>query len=301
MDHKVPHISVCVCTYRRPLPLARLLNALCSQETGGLFTHSIVVADNDILESARTVVEGIAARSHFPIKYCSEPRQNIALARNKVLENATGEFAAFIDDDEEPVGSWLLKLFKACIEYNVDGVLGPVLRHFEVEPPQWIIDGSFYERPVFRTGSIVKWRDARSGNVLVKRYVFEREEKPFRPEFRGGEDRDFFRRVIDKGFVFIWCSEAVSYEIVPPMRWKRSILIRRALLRGAVSLFDPNFGAREIAKSTIAVPIYTIALPFALLLGQHRFMDLLVRLCDHLGRLLAVLGLNPVSEPYVIE
>ena len=107
--------------------------------------------------------------------------------------------------------------------------------------------------------------------------------------------------MIEKGFVFIWCNEAVSYEIVPPTRWKRTVLLRRALLRGAVTLFDPNFGVCEIVKSAIAVPLYALALPFTLFLGQHKFMDILVRLCDHLGKLLAVVGLNPVKEPYVSE
>ena len=41
------HICVCVCTYRRPLPLKRLLLELNRQETGDSFTYSIVVVDND--------------------------------------------------------------------------------------------------------------------------------------------------------------------------------------------------------------------------------------------------------------
>ena len=30
----IPHISVCICTYKRPLPLGRLLRELNTQETG---------------------------------------------------------------------------------------------------------------------------------------------------------------------------------------------------------------------------------------------------------------------------
>ena len=40
----MPHISVCICTYKRPIPLKRLLDSLKQQETGGLFTYSVVVA-----------------------------------------------------------------------------------------------------------------------------------------------------------------------------------------------------------------------------------------------------------------
>jgi hypothetical protein len=103
-----------------------------------------------------------------------------------------------------------------------------------------------------------------------------------------------------KGHVFIWCDEAVVYEVVPPIRWTRSFMLKRALLRGTITLQNPNFGSYSLAKSAIAVPIYAVALPFALLMGQHRFMDLLIRLCDHLGQLLAFAGLTPV-EKYVTD
>jgi hypothetical protein len=44
-----------------------------------------------------------------------------------------------------------------------------------------------------------------------------------------------------------------------------------------------------------------VALPFALVLGQHRFMTLLVKLFDHVGKLLALFGINPVTEEYVTD
>jgi hypothetical protein len=45
--------------------------------------------------------------------------------------------------------------------------------------------------------------------------------------------------------------------------------------------------------------VYTVALPLAFVLGQHRFMTLLVKLFHHLGKLLALLGINLIREPYV--
>src|SRR6266478_7010650 len=126
MSDHMKHIAVCICTYKRPDYLKRLLRELADQETGGLFTYSIVVADNDQSESARAVVSDFASSSSIQIKYCAEPRQNIALARNKAIENASGDFIACIDDDEFPQQDWLLNMFKACAQYGVAGVLGPV-------------------------------------------------------------------------------------------------------------------------------------------------------------------------------
>lgn len=301
MTNETKHISVCICTYRRPGSLKRLLRELDQQDTGGLFTYSIVVADNDHLRSAEAVVSDFAAASIIPIKYSVEPQQNIALARNKAIENANGDFVAFIDDDEFPTKSWLLTLFKACNEFDVDGVLGPVKPHFAEQPPKWVVKGRYYERPTYPTGFVIDWRKGRSGNVLLKTKLFAAGAQPFRPEFLTGEDQDFFRRMIDKGHVFIWCDEAVAYEVVPPIRWKRTFMLKRALLRGAASLAHPTFGALEVSKSVIAVPAYIAALPFALVGGHHRFMTLFIKVFDHLGKLLALLGIKLVRQPYVTD
>jgi len=276
-----------------------LLTELGNQETGGRFTYSIVVADNDALRSAEPLVSEFAATSNIAVKYCVEPRQSIALARNKAVQNATGDYIAFIDDDELPERNWLQSLFAACEKYGVDGVLGPVKPYFGDGVPRWIVKGRFYDRPCYETGFVLAPGQTRTGNVLLKEHVLRGTNSPFRPEFRSGEDVDFFRRAIEQRRVFIWCNEAVVYETVPPTRWKRKYLLRRALLRGACAALRPTIGVRDVAKSVIAVPIYGLALPFAALLGQHRFMGLLVRLCDHLGKLLALLGINLVAEPYV--
>jgi succinoglycan biosynthesis protein ExoM len=277
------------------------LTELGRQDTDGLFTYSIVVADNDHLQSAKAVVTDFLATSAIPVAYCVEPRQNIALTRNKAVENASGDYIAFIDDDEFPIKRWLVTLLNACNEYGVDGVLGPVNRYFDEPPPKWILKGNFYDRATYPTGFVIDWPKGRTGNVLLKRDIFPTDELFFNPEFRNGEDQDFFRRMIERGHKFIWCNEAVAYEVVPPMRWKRSFMLRRALLRGSMEPKTPTFKVQSVLKSVIAVCIYTIALPFALALGHHRFMRLLVSLCDHLGKILAFVGINPIKESYVTE
>jgi succinoglycan biosynthesis protein ExoM len=297
----LPHISVCICTYKRPVFLRRLLAGLGVQETNNLFTYSIVVADNDQLRSAEPVVANFAKSVPISIKYCIEPHQNIALTRNKAIENADGSFIAFIDDDEFPCECWLLNIFQACTRHQVDGVLGPVLRHFDETPPRWLVKSNFYVRPRHETGFVMGWMECRTGNLLLDRRVFGAGETPFRPEFRTGEDRDFFHRKIDQGRTFIWCNDAPVYETVPPSRWKCGFMLRRALLRGATAVLHPTFGPWNIAKSITAVLLYSVALPFSFLIGYHHFMSLLVRLFDHLGALLALMGLNPVKSEYVTE
>ncbi len=294
-------IAVCVCTYKRPLLFKRLLGELLRQETGGLFTYSIVVADNDEAKSAEAAVEEFRAICSVPLIYSVEPRRNIALARNKVVANAEGDYLAFIDDDEFPASQWLLTLFRNCNDYKVDGVLGSVKRHFDEAPPSWFKKSRIYDRRVNPTGNPVDWQEARTGNVLLRRRVIAGDAAPFRPEFRAGEDQDFFRRKTEEGYRFIWSADAVVFETIPSARWKRTYILRKAALQGATAALQPNCGAVSIMKSIIAIPFYVVTLPFALLLGQHLFMTMMVKICDHSGKLLMLMGINPIHEEYVSE
>ena len=143
----------------------------------------------------------------------------------------------------------------------------------------------------------MQWNQCRTGNLLFRRRILEGLAHPFREEFgTGGEDKDFFVRLTEQGCVFVWCNEAIVYETVLPSRYSRRCMMRRALLRGRISLKFPVGRLRLLGRSAVAVPLYCMALPVLFLLGQHWFMRYCVKLCDHLGRLLAVLGINPISE-----
>jgi len=297
----LPHICVCICTFKRPLPLRRLLDELADQATDGLFTYSIVVADNDKEESGRSAVEEFRASAPVPILYCVELERGIAHTRNRVLSNAVGDYFALIDDDEVPIREWLLQLFTACNKFGTDGILGPVVRRFDGQPPKWLEKSNFFERPVMPTGLDVVWAASRTGNVLLKKSVLAGDMEPFRTELRSWEDQDFFKRKSTNGFHFTWCAEAMAYEIVPPERWTRAYQIRMALLCGADDHNVSSFGIIHIVKSLVAVPLYALLLPFLLLFGQHIFMDYLTRFCEHSSRLLALVGIHLVRGAYTVD
>ncbi len=291
------HITVCICTFKRAAMLRDLLDRLTNQITEGLFTYSVVVADNDSAQSAREVVDSFVSTSHLAVKYCFETEQNIALARNKAIENAYGDYIAFIDDDEFPVGDWLLNLYKTLTALDVAGVLGPVKPYFEVEPPTWVIKGKFFERPTHATGFRMSWTECRTGNVLFKKSILNEGEPPFRSKFdTAGEDVDFFRRMSAKGCVFVWNDEAVAYEVVPASRATRTYLLRRALLRGSNFSKHPTDKLKNGLTSLMAVPIYGLALPFLALFGQHVFIKYLIKFLDHFSRLMAFIGLRLVTQ-----
>jgi glycosyltransferase involved in cell wall biosynthesis len=281
------HISVCVCTFKRPHMLAKVLDSLQHQRTNGLFTYSIVVADNDASRSGEPVVAACQERGPIRIDYYAEPNRNIALARNKAVANAHGDFVAFIDDDEFAVEDWLLHLFNTSVTYNADAVLGPVVAAYESTPPDWVVKGELLERPRCVTGTVLPWYNTRTGNTLLSRAVFDGGRTLFRAEFRHSEDQDFFKRIIAKGRVVVWCDEAVAYETQGTDRFKLAYFLKRALLRGNVSLRLRSNSALTIAKSAVASWLYTVALLPLALVRRDLAIVYMIKDCDHIGKLLA--------------
>ena len=301
MLNKVDHISICICTYKRPALLKRLLAALTTQETEDLFEYSAVIVDNDRNESARQVAESAMAEFRMAVKYCVEPEQNIALARNRAVTEAAGDFLALIDDDEFPDKYWLLSLYKSLHEHKADSALGPVRPHFETEPPRWIVVGKFCERQAFQTGTIIRnAKHTRTGNVLFIRNIFAEKERWFDPLFgrTGGEDVDFFKRKMLQGKIFVWCNEAFVNESVPLERLTRAYFLRRAILRGVANSEKISILSFNTLKSIMAIFLYTAMLPLLLLLVWRHdlFMRFLIRNCDHIGKVLALCGLKVVNQ-----
>ena len=73
-------------------------------------------------------------------------------------------------------------------------------------------------------------------------------------------------------------------------------MLKRAMLRGRNILKHPTGRARILATSFVAVPLYSLILLPALIVGHHHFMKYCIKWCDHLGRILSFLRINPVNE-----
>jgi len=298
MTAKQTHITICICTFKRPDLLKKLLDKLVHQRTDNLFSYSVVIVDNDRNGSARQVVQSFQEASDLEVRYFLEPEQNIALARNRGVENAQGDFVAFIDDDEFPGSEWLLNLYSDCSRFDSEGIIGPVKTHFDENCPRWLVKANMCERTSHPTGTVMRPHQTRTGNVLLKRAIFDDPDNRFEREYgrTGGEDVWFFSKVIEKGRVFVWCDEAPVYEAVPPERWKASYYFRRSVRMGGLS--GEEVRTRGLKKSTAktfaALCIYTAMLPFTILFGKHLFIRYLAKSAYHFAWFSGYLGLVPI-------
>lgn len=293
------HISVCISTYRRNQLLEWLLRNLAVQQTGGLFTFSLVVVDNDAAGSARNTVTRLAAELKLDVTYSIEPERTIPAVRNHALRLARGNYIGIIDDDEFPPPDWLLRMYEGIRTFGVDGALGPVHPFFAQTPPSWLMQSGLCELPSWRTGTLLHWSQTRTGNVLLKKEVFDKHGLAFDPKFKtGGSDQEFFRQAMARGCRFVAVQEAPVYEVVPPTRWTRKYWIKRAMVNGfnakRYAATGMNWSRRTFLalKSIIAVPAYVLALPVGACLGQHRLIQCLEKGAYHLSRACATVGIE---------
>lgn len=269
-------VSVCLCTYKRPAGLREVLDALARQK-GLDGSVELIVVDNDAAGSAGEIVDGFRNRtSGLSVRYSVEPQQNVAMARNRSVIEARGQWLAFIDDDEFPEPNWLSELVATAVRYEADGVFAPVIPILPRNAPLWITRGRFFERPRALTGQPVS--AGRTSNALIRASALKQRREPFDPRrgLTGGEDYHLFSGMLADGSYFVWCDEAIVHETVPPSRANLWWLLRRGF-RGGQTCADNEIEAkgkraytdllaRGLGKLGLSVLMAPLVLPF----GIHR-------------------------------
>ena len=220
-------ISICIATYKRPEILRKLLNSIVELEGG--FNLEIVVTDNDVQKSAEWIVEEF---SGLNLNYYIQEVRGIAAARNRCLENANGDFVAFLDDDEYLTKEWLKRLMQELNEQKADCAFGPSQPRFLGSVPKW--KKEFYKRKKLKAGTVLKnVRFVSTANcIMTKECARQRFDNTY--GLTGGSDLHFFRALLDKGYKLIWCDEAVVYEQISKNRLTLKYLSNHMLKKGFV-------------------------------------------------------------------
>jgi succinoglycan biosynthesis protein ExoM len=236
---QVRPVAICICTFRRPRQLSRLLSALLGVTRPA--ATCFVIVDNDGKDSEiEVLVTNFRAASKAPVEYLVEQSPGISAARNAALAAArrTGAaMMAMLDDDGWPSRDWLTSLLatqQASGAVAVGGPVEPVFASSHRVPKRferlWSVrEGRMKGRPyVYCTCNCLLDLDA---SIFLG-------DRPFPDDFgeSGGEDSVFFRRLFFSGGRMAWANDAVVFEEVPAERASLDWLRRRWYRQGNVGV-----------------------------------------------------------------
>ncbi|MEQ9142861.1 MAG: glycosyltransferase family 2 protein [Parvibaculaceae bacterium] len=227
--------SIVIPTYHRPKLLRKALSSCRAQKLGEMQTIEVVVVDNSPEGNAADTCQALQMDN---LRYVHEPRAGLVFARNSGIEAASGDFLAFLDDDEEAEEDWILELSIAFRKSGADIVCGAVLPKLEdpaIEHYRYVTN--FYSRDVSRPayadiGDILNY--VGTGNSAFRRPVCFGDGVRFDPRFNhfGGEDIELFRSLKRKGHHFAWAPNAKVHEWVSKERTGFSYLRQRRRAQG---------------------------------------------------------------------
>jgi succinoglycan biosynthesis protein ExoM len=227
----IAHVTVGICTYRRP-SLSQTLESVAGQRQLEGVELSVLVVDNDESGYARNIVESFSSMHSMTVLYEIEARKNIATARNRCLQSASTDWLAFIDDDEIAEPTWLAHLVEVAVEHRAHAIFGQVVPVYAANSPSWIRRGDPFARLKPARGS--RLETGSTANVLCHLRSINALGLQFDAAFglSGGEDSALFLELSRRGALLVSCPEAVVSEAIPLDRMSSAYLRRRGLKAG---------------------------------------------------------------------
>lgn len=171
--------SLVVCTYKRPVPLLKLLNSVSEQL---LIPHEILIIDSSPDSETEEILESI---NNLPLEYFHVEEKNRGLTRQRNFGiskiSPDTEVVCFLDDDIELTPNYFKKIMETYKNYpDAVGVGGYILDEVVWERSNEGVTGEEFEIDGYK-------RKLGSRNLLRKRFRLLSKDPPgVMPKFSHG-------------------------------------------------------------------------------------------------------------------
>jgi glycosyltransferase involved in cell wall biosynthesis len=263
-------ISVALCTHnhieRLPRTLADLAKLIQPSRP-----WELIVVDNASTDKTPALLSDTSWwPAGVPVRIVREDRLGLSNARNRALREARGKYLVFIDDDETPDSQWLAAYEHDMLAYDPDALGGRINVLFEHgERPSWLQDELLGFLGHLDHGKGCWLTDPATpfygGNFAVRKDLFSKVGEFDADLGRkgqlnfGGEDTEFYRRLIASGFRVRWVAAAIINHRIRADKLRRTYFLdlhyRQGMAegsrrRGNGSHVPPKYLLGQLARAT---------------------------------------------------
>ena len=232
-----PEISVIICTYNRDKYLSRALECIRNQDISPE-KFEMVIVNNSSTDSTENICRDFISSNHgIKISYFIENQQGLSFARNRGINESRGEILVFLDDDAFADSNYLSSIsrfFSTKPELLAAG--GKIIPEYETGEPAWM--NPFLASLVSAMDYGPQPRRFKSGrypigaNMIIRKSAFQKYGN-FNTglgrkgtELLGGEEKDFFNRMISDKKEIYYIPDAIVYHFIPDSRTQTEFIKR---------------------------------------------------------------------------
>lgn len=137
-------LTVVIPTFNGCDRLPQVIEHLRQQQDITGIRWEILIVDNNSTDTTQVTAAALQAGwtqagwgpSQVPLRYCFEPRQGLAFARQCAIEAAQGRWVGFLDDDNWPDPDWVAQVHRFAQAHPEVAAFGSCIRaHYDSLPP----------------------------------------------------------------------------------------------------------------------------------------------------------------------
>ncbi len=223
--------TVALCTHNHADRLERTLAELVALRSPKA-PWELLIIDN----ASRDTTPELLARHSWPaswsVRVMREDKLGLSNARNRAIVEARGEYVIFVDDDETADPGWLCAYERLIEAHAPDAFGGRIEVLFEDLRPVWLTDELLgFLGQLSRADLVVPLTEPShsfyGGNFGFRKAVcetigaFDAMLGRKGGDNTGGEEVDFYHRLLDAGFKVWWTPEAVIYHRIQTAKLDR--------------------------------------------------------------------------------